>query len=121
MYRLKLNAKQCIGCGICMDVCLPQAIAMRINGSNRIEGEILTYLGLHGTHGAEQLPRELMTFPFLFRPDRCDGCGLCVKECPVLALGLSGEADLALQEMPEAERHMGRATFSFTGQDQGRP
>jgi len=88
MYRIKLNAKQCICCGICMDVCSPQVIAMRFHTLNRFQGENLTYVKLHSLNAPEQPPMEMMTFPYFIRPDQCDGCRLCVTECPVQAIEL---------------------------------
>jgi len=86
MFGLKLNTKHCISCGVCMDVCAPQAIDMRINQSNTVEGEMLSYVWLR-TDGREERPIEkMMTFPFLVSPGECDGCLICVYECPVNAL-----------------------------------
>lgn len=89
MFRLRLKAKDCISCGICMDVCQPRAISMRTRNIRSVEGPQLSCLRLgpfgQGEGGAEQL----MTFPYLSRPDLCDGCRLCVRECPCVALELS--------------------------------
>lgn len=88
MYQLRLNAKLCISCGICMDVCSPHVIRMRTNGLSGVEGDSLSYviLQLDGNH--ELPPQDMMTFPFLAFPDLCDGCGDCATECPVTALDL---------------------------------
>ncbi|MBI3189732.1 MAG: 4Fe-4S dicluster domain-containing protein [Ignavibacteriales bacterium] len=86
MYKLKLNAKLCFSCGICMDVCLPRAIGMRTNKSSGVEGELLTYLHLHSNGEKELLPEKMMTFPYLENSRLCDGCNVCVDECPVSAL-----------------------------------
>ena len=32
----------------------------------------------------------MMTFPYLASPEKCNGCGVCVRECPVNALELLG-------------------------------
>ncbi|MGB9774102.1 MAG: ATP-binding protein [Bacteroidota bacterium] len=88
MFKLRLNAKHCISCGICMDVCSRRAIAMRINKSNNVEGEFLSYLLLHSDGEKELPPVEMMTFPYLAYPHLCDGCMRCVNECPVSALEL---------------------------------
>ncbi len=88
MFRLKLNAKNCISCGICMDVCTPRAIAMGINFSKSIEGKYSTNLYLSTKGNNEKLPEKMMTFPYLAHPQLCDGCANCVGECPVSALEL---------------------------------
>jgi ferredoxin len=88
MFSLKLNGRHCISCGICMDVCRPRAIAMRTNRSRGVEGETLTYLDLRSASNVEPAPEPMMTFPYLAYPDLCDGCALCVNECPVVALEL---------------------------------
>ncbi|MBL7995718.1 4Fe-4S binding protein [bacterium] len=88
MLKLKLNAKFCISCGICMDVCPERAINMRIHNSSGVEGERLAYLAL-GPYRANELPPSgMMTFPWLANPPHCNGCMLCEKECPVCALTL---------------------------------
>lgn len=74
-----------------MDVCQPQAIAMRIDKSDHIEGNLLSYLEL-SSDGNDELPLgEMMTFPYLAAPQHCDGCKECVEECPVLALELQDD------------------------------
>ena len=80
MYKLKLG-KGCISCGICMDICPPQAIDMRIHFGHTIEGRGLTYLDLNGFSNSDRAPMPMMTFPFMAHPDLCDGCTICVREC----------------------------------------
>lgn len=91
MFNLKLNAKNCISCGICMDVCTPHAIAMGTNFSKSIEGKNLTNLYLNTKGNIEKLPEQMMTFPYLAYQKRCDGCTDCVNECPVAALELQND------------------------------
>jgi ferredoxin len=91
MYKLKLNGRTCVSCGICMDVCQPDAIVMRTNTPRRIEGNVLSYLQLCSDGNCELPPAEMMTFPYLADPQLCDGCALCVTECPVDALELKDE------------------------------
>ncbi len=86
MYKLKLKAKECISCGICMDVCSPNAIDMRINTGRTIEGDKLVYITLNGKSNHELLPAKMMTFPFMSKEESCNGCMDCVKECPTSAI-----------------------------------
>ena len=86
MFKLKLDGKRCVSCGICMDVCIPGAIHMRFEKSSSVEGELLSYI--RSGDKRELPPEKMMTFPFLASPHRCDGCMACVKECPVSALEL---------------------------------
>ena len=86
MFKLRLNARQCISCGICMDVCYPRAIDMRLSMPEPVEGRVLTYVHLSDD---EDSPVPMMTFPFMALPSACDGCGECVRECPVNALELT--------------------------------
>lgn len=88
MYRLRLAASLCVSCGICQDVCAPGAIAMRAHRAARVEGGVQAHLLLPGSVGAERAPVAMGTFPYLARPERCDGCDACVRECPVSALTL---------------------------------
>ncbi len=89
MYELGLDAKQCVSCGICMDVCRPGAMGMRRWRSRTVEGPALSYLRLGTKHNQEKPPAVMMSFPYLAWPERCDGCMDCVRECPVSALALA--------------------------------
>lgn len=95
MFRLRLAASLCVSCGICQDVCAPCAIAMRVHRAGRVEGTVRAHL-LLASHGAERPPETMGTFPYLARPERCDGCGACVRECPVGALALYGALEPAV-------------------------
>ena len=86
MYRLKLNAKQCISCGICMDLCPSRAIGMRSRDTAGIEGSRGLELVLADRWAEAVTPVRKETFPYLRTPDLCDGCALCARECPALAL-----------------------------------
>ena len=88
MYSLRLLAKDCISCGICMDVCGHRAIAMRTVWSRSPEGKILTHRFLDSPTRGEPASAQMMTFPYLARPELCDGCQACVDQCPVNALVL---------------------------------
>ena len=100
MFSLKLLAKDCISCGICMDVCDTKAIAMRITWPRSPEGKVLTHRLLwSGDQEKLSLP-QMMTFPYLARPELCDGCKMCVDQCPVNALELETRASASRQPVP---------------------
>jgi ferredoxin len=88
MFSLRLNGKECVGCGICVDVCAPRAIEMRTKSPRRIEGSRLTYLRLESRHNRELATAEMGTYPYLRFAALCDGCARCVTECPISALEL---------------------------------
>jgi ferredoxin len=84
VFQLKLNGQLCVSCGICMDVCAPRAIDMRVHRAAKVEGNA------RPRGEAERPAEEMMTFPYLASPQRCTGCADCVRECPVNALELLG-------------------------------
>lgn len=88
MFSIRLLAKDCISCGICMDVCVPKAIAMRTTWSRSPEGKAFTYRFLDSRDLEELIPVQMMTFPYLAHPELCDGCETCVDQCPVDSLKL---------------------------------
>lgn len=86
--RLKLDAKACISCGICMDLCPPRAIDMARSNRVGVEGSV-RLLGFLGA--GEAPPAAGMTFPYLADPHRCDLCRICEEACPTGALVMQGE------------------------------
>jgi ferredoxin len=83
MFRLKLDADRCVCCGICMDLCAPQAITMKPWQSVTVEGEVRTC--------QTSVTTAKSSFPRMSRPELCDGCARCVEQCPVCALELRVE------------------------------
>ncbi len=88
MFSLRLAGKECISCGICMDVCRPKAIQMRTKWPRSPEGRRLTYLHLASSRNKEAPVAAMATLPYLAVPALCDGCAHCVAECPTTALEL---------------------------------
>lgn len=88
-YRLVLNGRLCISCGICMDLCPTRAIAMRFDGPARtIEGAIHSH-GVRLRSGSREVPaNDQMTYPYLGNPSLCNACRVCIQQCPVSALTL---------------------------------
>jgi ferredoxin len=69
-----------------MDLCLPKAIDMRIHKGNTLEGKYLSYLELNINANCESMPEQMMTFPYMANYVLCDGCMICVEECPTNAI-----------------------------------
>ena len=81
MYVIRLDARQCVSCGICADVCDPRALRMRVWRGRTVEGVL-------SDRRSALRKADAGTFPYLADPARCDGCLACVEECPVRALAL---------------------------------
>jgi ferredoxin len=77
-----------------MDVCLTKVIDMRINKGKTIEGDYLTYLEFSGAANKELVPGQMMTFPFMANAELCDGCMICVNECPTTAIDIVNNVEL---------------------------
>ena len=46
------------------------------------------YLALRSKDNREAAVAEMMSFPYLVKPERCNGCGECQEQCPVGALSV---------------------------------
>ncbi len=105
MFALRLNTRACISCGICMDVCAPRAIAMRTAGRKRVEGTclVLQHMCTFGEPRLEDI--TFMTYPYLAIQEGCDGCSICVQQCPVSALKILGGSE-GERRQPNCERAM---------------
>ncbi len=87
--RLKLDAKACVSCGICMDLCPPGAIDMARANRVGVEGPVRLVALLEAP--GEAPPAQGMTFPYLADPRRCVLCRICEEACPTGALVMQGE------------------------------
>ncbi len=89
-YRIDIDHRNCINCGICMDVCPVEALDMSRPQSPGIEA------------GPGQGPIPwLMEHPI--QVGECVGCSICIRECPVAVMTLStvaGATDLAPRQGP---------------------
>ncbi len=86
--RLRLDAKACISCGICMDLCPPRAIDMARSNRVGMEGAV-SLLKLLEPQAPD--PEPGMTFPFLAAPQLCPVCKICEAACPTAALVMQWE------------------------------
>ena len=77
MYRLKLDRRQCLCCGICADVCPLTLIVLRVYSGTGVEGRLV----------AASQPKQ--SYPDAVEDIRCDGCGVCARECPAEALTIA--------------------------------
>jgi len=75
-YRIEIDAKNCINCGICMDLCPVEALDM-----SRPQGP-----GIEASPGDGPIP-WLMERPV--QVGECVGCSICIRECPVAVMTLT--------------------------------
>lgn len=101
MFKLRLRVKDCVSCGVCMDVCPPRAISMRSRSPRSVEGQHMALLNLPKSDPWQ--PDRLMTYPYLAQDELCDGCALCVRECPGEALDLQIAERLPTSQMAPVE------------------
>jgi NADPH-dependent glutamate synthase beta subunit-like oxidoreductase/NAD-dependent dihydropyrimidine dehydrogenase PreA subunit len=90
-YRITIEDRNCINCGVCMDVCPVQALDMTRPEHGGIET---------GSRAAAPL-RWMMEYPT--QVGECIGCGICVRECPVQVVMLdtvAGNTPLASRQGP---------------------
>src|SRR5450759_5251101 len=89
-YRIDIDHKNCINCGICMDVCPVEALDMSRPQSPGVEA------------GPGQGPIPwLMERPI--QVGECVGCSICIRECPVSVMTLAtvaGPTALAPRQGP---------------------
>ncbi len=76
-YRIDIDYRNCLTCGICMDVCPVQALDMRRPKRAGVEGE----------------PPNPWLMETPIQVGECVGCGICIRECPVSVMALATEAN----------------------------
>ncbi|HEX9043419.1 MAG TPA: FAD-dependent oxidoreductase [Candidatus Limnocylindrales bacterium] len=88
-YRIEVDHRGCINCGVCMDVCPVEALDM----SRPVAPGVETALT-----GGSPLP-WMMERPV--QVGECIGCGICIRECPTVVMTLNADKGL---ETPLAPR-----------------
>jgi len=89
-YQIEIDARNCINCGICMDVCPVEAMDM--SRPSRA--------GIEAGPGEGPIP-WLMERPV--QVGECVGCSICIRECPVAVMTLKtvdGPVPLAPRQGP---------------------
>jgi NADPH-dependent glutamate synthase beta subunit-like oxidoreductase/Pyruvate/2-oxoacid:ferredoxin oxidoreductase delta subunit len=90
-YRIDIDQRGCITCGVCMDVCPVEALDMTRPRTAGIET---------GPVGGRPLP-WMMEQPL--QVGECIGCGICIRECPPNVMTLvaaEGDVPLAARQGP---------------------
>ena len=90
-YRIQIEDKGCLNCGVCMDVCPVQALDMTRPARPGVEGA--------GVFGSPF--KWMMEYPI--QVGECIGCGICVRECPTHVVNLdtvAGPTPLAVRQGP---------------------
>ena len=89
-YRITIDTKNCLNCGVCMDVCPVQALDMTRPTRGGVENA-----------GAGAGLAWMMEFPA--QVGECIGCTSCIRECPVNVMTLdsvAGATVLAARQGP---------------------
>jgi NAD-dependent dihydropyrimidine dehydrogenase PreA subunit len=80
-FAVTVEEATCINCGICMDVCPIHTLDMtRVRGF----GPEATFL--RATPSRAPVSDWMMTVPI--QVDHCNGCTICVRECPTEAISI---------------------------------
>lgn len=89
-YRITIETRNCLNCGVCMDVCPVQALDMTRPERGGVE-----------TGGVGSPLAWMMEFPA--QVGECIGCSSCIRECPVSVMTLDtvpGDTPLAARQGP---------------------
>ena len=94
-FAVTVDDGACINCGICMDVCPIRTLDMtRAHGP----GPEATFL--RATPGRGVIHDWMMVVPV--QVDHCNGCTICVRECPTQAISIE-----SVPERPPCEPRQG--------------
>ncbi|MDE3094513.1 MAG: 4Fe-4S dicluster domain-containing protein [Chloroflexota bacterium] len=80
-FAVTVDQRDCITCGICMDVCPIRTLDMT---RARAAGPEATFL--RGTRTATVARDWMMAVPV--QVAHCNGCTICVRECPTQAISI---------------------------------
>lgn len=85
-FAVTIDDGDCINCGICMDVCSIRTLDMTRAREPGPEGTFL-----RGIPGGEPVREWMMSTPV--QVDHCNGCTVCVRECPTQAISIRPVAE----------------------------
>jgi NAD-dependent dihydropyrimidine dehydrogenase PreA subunit len=84
MFKFVLNTRECISCAVCVDLCSPVALSMKAYSGKTIEGK--TQIKSNEFDNLKVFEENKLSFPYFSSPIECNGCMVCVNECPVNAI-----------------------------------
>jgi Pyruvate/2-oxoacid:ferredoxin oxidoreductase delta subunit len=80
-FAVAVDDGRCINCGICMDVCPIRTLDMTRSRGSGAEASF--------TRGQVEAPVHAWMMAVPVQVDHCNGCTICVRECPTEAISVA--------------------------------
>ena len=92
-FAVTVDEATCINCGVCMDVCPIRTLDMTRTKADGPEGNF-------ARSSSSNAPAHAWMMEVPVQVDHCNGCTICVRECPTEAISIAQTA----QRPPVAAR-----------------